>query len=109
MNDIVAWRGIITTVDWMLKIFIFFAFASEMGRSIWYVVWDVLRINYVSDSGLRLNFETVVSAEDKVTYCMDAAIATCVTCSVVCVCVGQSGEPCKNGWTNRDAISDGVD
>ena len=36
-----------------------------MRRSIRNVVYDILHINYVSDFGPRLKFETIVSVKDK--------------------------------------------
>jgi len=43
---------------------------------------------------------------------VDAAYSdTCCTCSwsvCLCFCVGHTGEPCKNGRTDRDAISGSI-
>ena len=38
MNDAIDWGGIITVTDRMLKILIFFWFATEMGQSVWDMV-----------------------------------------------------------------------
>jgi len=44
---------------------------------------------------------------DRIAYlCMDAPIATDITRSVsVCLCVGHTDKPCKNGRTDLDAFS----
>jgi len=81
MNDIVAKGGIITATDqkhnnkgWyielstsqsikLLKIFNFSVFSSEMGRSVWNLVYDF-------DVGLK--FKSFVSAKDEVTHCVHA-------------------------------------
>ena len=43
------------------------------------------------------------------TSCVDVVFSMHVARSVVCVLAGHTGKMCKNGWTDRDDVSNGVD